>query len=210
MGNNQILILFAHPALEKSRVNRHLIRAVQGLESVMIHDLYEEYPDFDINVKFEQDLLLAHDIIVFRHPFYWYSCPALLKEWQDLVLEHGFAYGHQGTALHGKKMLSAITTGGGKHTYCREGYNHFTVRELLLPFQLTACLCGMEYLPPFIVHGTHQIRERQQIEAYVEMYRSIILSLRDDTINWDKLRQSNHFNQDLEQVIQSQQVSPHA
>lgn len=28
-----------------------------------------------------------------QHPFYWYSTPALLKEWQDLVLEHGWAYG---------------------------------------------------------------------------------------------------------------------
>ncbi len=90
---NQILILFAHPALEKSRVNRQLIRSIHGLDGVTIHDLYETYPDFNIQVKAEQDLLLAHDIIVFHHPFYWYSSPALLKEWQDLVLEYGFAYG---------------------------------------------------------------------------------------------------------------------
>jgi len=46
-------------------------------------------------------------MIVFHHPFYWYSSPAILKEWQDLVLEYGFAYGHEGTALRGKKSLSA-------------------------------------------------------------------------------------------------------
>jgi glutathione-regulated potassium-efflux system ancillary protein KefG len=36
------------------------------------------------------------------HLLYWYSTPAILKEWQDLVLEHVFAYGHEGTKLHGK------------------------------------------------------------------------------------------------------------
>jgi glutathione-regulated potassium-efflux system ancillary protein KefG len=72
---NQILILFAHPALEKSRVNRQLIRSIHGLDGVTIHDLYETYPDFNIQVKVEQDLLLAHDIIVFHHPFYGTAVP---------------------------------------------------------------------------------------------------------------------------------------
>jgi hypothetical protein len=90
---SRVLILFAHPALEKSRVNRRLIAAVQDLENVTINDLYEQYPDFYIHVKREQELLLSHDVIVFQHPFYWYSCPALVKQWEDLVLQYGFAYG---------------------------------------------------------------------------------------------------------------------
>ena len=77
----RVLIQFAHPALQKSRVNRRLIAAVSNLENVTVNDLYEEYPDFSVNVKREQDLLRSHDIVVFQHPFYWYSSPALLKEW---------------------------------------------------------------------------------------------------------------------------------
>ena len=109
---SRVLILFAHPALEKSRVNRRLIAAVQDLENVTINDLYEQYPDFYIHVKREQELLLSHDVIVFQHPFYWYSCPALVKQWEDLVLQYGFAYGKEGTKLKGKWVLTAITTGG--------------------------------------------------------------------------------------------------
>ena len=211
MGSlNQILILFAHPALEKSRVNRHLIQAVKGLDAVTIHDLYETYPDFNINVKFEQDLLLAHDIIVFHHPFYWYSSPGILKEWQDLVLQHGFAYGHEGTALHGKKFLTAITTGGGEQAYCQEGYNRFTIRELLVPFEQTAHLCGMEYMPPFVVHGTHQLREQHQIAKHAEDYRAVIIALRDNTVNWERLNQFKHLNQSLAQIIKTQEVPHHA
>ena len=205
VSSNQILILFAHPALEKSRVNRCLIESVKGLDSVTIHDLYEEYPDFHINVKFEQDLLVAHDIIVFQHPFYWYSSPAILKEWQDLVLEYGFAYGHNGTALQGKKIISAITTGGGEQSYGKEGYNRFSIRELLVPFEQTAHLCGMEYLPPFVVQGTHQLQEQDQIAKHAEDYRATIVALRDNTVNWERLKQFNHLNQ-MDRVIRTQEV----
>ena len=47
---NRILILFAHPALQKSRINRVLISADQDIEAVTFHDLYEAYPKFDILV----------------------------------------------------------------------------------------------------------------------------------------------------------------
>jgi putative NADPH-quinone reductase len=122
---SSILIQFAHPALRKSQTNRYLLEAVRNLENVTINDLYEEYPDFDIDVRREQGLLLAHDVIVFQHPFYWYSTPALLKQWLDLVLEYGFAYGRGGTRLQGKAFLTATTAGGPEDAYRREGYNYF-------------------------------------------------------------------------------------
>ncbi len=99
----KLLILFAHPALEKSRVHSRMVDKIQRIPNVTFHDLYEEYPDFDIDVRREQKLLLSNDIIILQHPFYWYSSPAILKEWQDLVLEHKWAYGAGGTALTGKE-----------------------------------------------------------------------------------------------------------
>ena len=95
----KVLILFAHPALEKSRVNKRLIRAVENIDNITLHDLYEEYPDFDVDIKREQKLLTEHEVIILHHPFYWYSTPALLKQWEDLVLEHGWAYGSKGKRL---------------------------------------------------------------------------------------------------------------
>ncbi|MHC5048843.1 MAG: NAD(P)H-dependent oxidoreductase, partial [Planctomycetota bacterium] len=102
----RILVLFAHPAFEKSRVNRRLVGAIEQLEGVTVNDLYESYPDFDVDVEREQELLVAHEVLVLQHPLYWYSAPALLKEWIDLVLEHGWAYGAGGDALLGKKAMS--------------------------------------------------------------------------------------------------------
>lgn len=38
----RILVLFAHPALHRSRINRRLIASIRDLENVTINDLYEE------------------------------------------------------------------------------------------------------------------------------------------------------------------------
>ena len=54
------------------------------MEGVTFVDLYAEYPRFEIDVDREQARLLAHDVIVFQNPLFWYSTPAILKEWQDL------------------------------------------------------------------------------------------------------------------------------
>jgi len=105
---------------------------------VTIHDLYERYPDERIDVKREQDLLLAHDRIVFQFPFYWYSTPPLLKKWMDEVFTYGWAYGPGGNALHDKELVLAISIGGPEHSYRAGDYNHYTMSELTRPLQATA------------------------------------------------------------------------
>lgn len=196
----KVLILFAHPALEKSRVNRMLIDGVRGLTGVTVHDLYQKYPEFDIDVKAEQGLLMAHGVIVFHHPLFWYSTPSILKEWQDLVLEHGWAYGREGTALRGKLFFNAVTTGGGETAYRRGGHNRSTLRELLLPIERTADLCGMEYLPPFAVHGTHAMRA-DEIRRHARDYRRLLEAFRDGAVDLDTARAHSRLNSDLDSII---------
>lgn len=196
-ARNKILVLFAHPALHKSRVNRQLISAIKDIEDLTFHNLYEEYPDFHIDVKREQDLLLDHDIYVWQHPFYWYSSPSILKEWIDLVLKHGFAYGHSGTALKGKKIFSAITTGGRKEVYEEDNMNNFTIPQFLAPFRQTASLCNMVYMPPFVTHGTHLLSE-DEIHAAALDYRKILISLRDQIFSDEEIWRCNYMNDLLE------------
>lgn len=188
-----ILVLFAHPALEKSRVHSALLRHIRHLEGITIHDLYERYPDFDIDVKEEQRLLLQHDIIIMQHPFYWYSTPAILKQWQDLVLEHGWAYGSKGKMLTGKKLFTAISCGGRLEAYQPTGLNRFTIRQLLWPIDQTAKLCNMQYLPPFVVHGTHRLLA-PDIEMYAAQYAQLLIALRNDRISQQEWEQVNYLN----------------
>lgn len=189
----RILILLFHPLLHNSRINRELLRAVEGLEGVTIRLMYDLYPDFHFDVKQEQELLLAHEVIVWQHPFYWYSSPSLLKEWIDIVLEHGFAYGREGKALAGKKVVTAISAGGRRDVYREGGLRRFTIRQLLAPFEQTVNLCNMHYLPPFVVHGTHLLDE-QGIGEVARLYKKVILSLRDDLFSEEELSNYEYLN----------------
>lgn len=151
---NKVLVVFAHPVYQTSLINKSLLAALPNNEAVTLHDLYECYPNFMIDIKHEQTLLEAHDVIIFQHPLYWYSSPAILKEWMDLVLEHGYAYGTGATALTGKYFLSSITSGAEQSNY--EGDRN--IRDLLKPFEFTAKLCNMNFLPPFVTYGGLKIK----------------------------------------------------
>ena len=170
---NKILLLFAHPRFEKSKTNRALLENIAQIPEVTLNDLYEQYPEFNIDVTREQDLLLAHQIIVWHHPFYMYGCPPLLKQWIDLVLEYGWAHGGGGDFLKNKIIFNALTAGGTREAYAAGNYNRFTIREFLAPFEQTASLCKMIYLPPFVVHGTHLLSE-QELANNARLYRSLL------------------------------------
>jgi glutathione-regulated potassium-efflux system ancillary protein KefG len=176
------LVLFAHPKPSGSVAHRAMIKAAEGLEGVTFHDLYAAYPDFGIDVAREQALLLAHDAVIFQHPFYWYSSPAILKEWLDLVLELHWAYGAGGDKLQGKFLMSAITTGGAEAAYQSGGRNRFHVRELLAPFDQTAYLCGMGWLEPFVIHEGRKIPP-EDLTRRAESWRDLLIGLRDGRID---------------------------
>lgn len=196
----KVLVLFAHPVLEKSRANRALLEAVRGTAGVTFRDLYEEYPDLGIDVEREQELLLAHDAFVFQHPFYWYSTPAILKEWQDLVLEHNWAYGTHGKKLVGKTTFNVVTVGGPEAAYRSGGYNRFTVRQLLAPYEATANLCGMRFLAPFVVHGTLNLRPTD-LEPHVREYRRVLEALCADRLDVARAATVDRLNAQLDELI---------
>lgn len=171
--SKKVLLISVHPSFHQSIANRALSQAAEELEFVRVHSLYESYPDFQIDRKHEQDLLLEHDVIAFLHPFYWYSTPALMKEWLDVVLEYGFAYGPGGTRLQSKIWKQFITTGGSDQAYQPEGSNRFRMEELLKPFDQTAHLCKMQYLKPWILHSANDLSPIQIAKARESFVREL-------------------------------------
>lgn len=148
----KILLLYAHPESQESVANRILLDTARQQDNVTVHDLYAFYPDFFIDIHYEQQLLREHDIIVFQHPLYTYSCPALLKEWFDRVLSRGFATGNGEHALAGKYWRSVITTGEPETAYHQHGLNRYPMTEIMRPFELTAQTCRMHWLTPMIIY----------------------------------------------------------
>ena len=202
--SKKILVLFAHPSQHRSEVNLPLVRACTEVDGVTVVDLYAEYPGYCIDIEREQQRLRDHDVIVFMFPVYWYSTPAILKEWQDLVLEYGFAYGHEGTALQGKLATCAITAGGPEQAYQSSGYNHYSIRELLRPLEQTTILCGMTYLPPFTLFGSRTAVEDGKVKQHVENWKRALTALRDNRLDLAAATTAETLNECLEAQFRDQ------
>ncbi len=183
----RILVLFAHPAQRKSSINVAMAANAKSLEGVTFVDLYSEYPRFSIDVDREQRRLMEHDLIVFQFPVFWYSTPALLKQWQDLVLEYGFAYGPNGKMLAGKHALACVTTGGSRSDYAEDGGNRRVVEQFLYPLEQTATLCGMEYLPPFVLFSANHLDD-DSAQQHIHSYPRLLTALRDDRFDLTGVR----------------------
>ena len=167
------LVLVAHPHIQESKMNKGWAKELETVENITVRYLYKEYPTMNIDVEKEQQLLLDHDRIVFQFPFYWYSTPAILKEWQDKVLAYGWAYGAEGTNLKGKEFLIVTSTGGPEGAYRAGGFNQYSMSELTKPLQATANLTGMIFLPAYVEHGVRFLNENEimksaeRVAAYV-------------------------------------------
>ena len=165
-----VLVLAAHPDWRDSRVNRRLLAAAREVAAVRVQDLYTRYPDYDIDVAAEQALAGSAGLIVLLHPIQWYSMPALLKLWLDEVLTYGWAYGPGGTALQGKDLWLVATTGSPESSYHPASYNRYFFDAFLPPYEQTAHLCGMRFLPPLVLHGAHRAGE-EEVAAHIEVFR---------------------------------------
>lgn len=174
----KILFIVAHPYLKRSVANKYIAEHLKNVPNITIHDLYEEYPYFNIDIKREQQLLTEHDMIVFQHPFFWYNMPPLLKLWEDEVLETGFAYGTGGSALRGKEFLLSITTGGSSEAYSPSGSHRHLVHNFLLGYEQICQLCGLRWNSPYILHSSrnssdsdifkHANNLKNQLIKYIE------------------------------------------
>ncbi len=163
------LVIVTHPNMKKSTINRKFAEEAAKLENVDVHDLYATYPDWNIDVKKEQDMLLDYDRIVFQFPLYWYAAPGLLKLWYDKILAPGYAYGAGGDKVIGKQIIIATSVGSSEEAYTNESYQNYTVASLLRPYQQTAQLLKMHYLEPYMVYNADRITE-EALEDALQRY----------------------------------------
>lgn len=189
--NAHVIVLYAHPAPQRAPLMRALAAAAADLPGVLVRDLYELYPDFDVDGPAERALLEGARLAVFLQPIRWYGMPSLMKEWMDVVLLPGWAYGSDhvpGTdgapasataaapvgALRGKGYWLVTTTGSGPEAYRPGGLHGRAFADFLPPFQQAAALCGMDWIAPFVMHGAAGIGQAA-IDAHVAEFRRHLL-----------------------------------
>ena len=150
------LVIHAHPRPGHSVITRDLLSVFNAAPDAHCRSLYDLYPDFDIDIAAEQQALQEADLVVWLAPVHWYGMPSLLKHWVDQVLQHGWAYGPGGTALHGKTAWWVCSAGAPAQAYGPGGAHQRPFADFVAPVEQTARYCGMHWLPPFVVHGGHQ------------------------------------------------------
>jgi glutathione-regulated potassium-efflux system ancillary protein KefF len=156
----RILVILAHPQLAHSHTNLALAQTARALAAqgsdVAVRDLYALYPDYLVDVAAEQAALAGVRLLVWLHPVHWYGMPPLMKLWLDEVFAYGWAYGPGGRALAGIDLWLATSTGGPDSSYRSDGYNRYFFDAFLPPYEQTATLAGMRFLPPLVLHGAHR------------------------------------------------------
>ena len=172
----EVLVIAAHPQLEQSRVTRQLMHAAAAADParVELRDLYTLYPDYLIDLPAEQEALRQARLVVWLHPMQWYSMPPLMKLWLDEVFAFGWAYGRGGEALRGKDLWLAASTGGPEESYRPDGYNRYFFDAFLYPYEQTAALVGMRWLPPLVLHGAHRI-DKGSLQSHAELFAGRLL-----------------------------------
>ncbi|MEY8876282.1 MAG: NAD(P)H-dependent oxidoreductase [Leptothrix sp. (in: b-proteobacteria)] len=174
---SRVAVWVAHPDLRRSGVNRRLLDVARGADParIEVRDLYAHYPDYAIDVAAEQAVAAAADLLVWVHPIHWYAMPALMKLWVDEVLSLGWAYGPGGRALAGKDLWLVASTGADESAYHPSGYNRHFFDAFLPPYEQTAALCGLRFLPPLVLHGAHGV-DRLSVDAHAALFGERLLS----------------------------------
>jgi putative NADPH-quinone reductase len=178
MKSSKILVIVTHPDLEHSVVNKRWIAELRKFpEKYLVHDLYAAYPNGQIDVINEQQLIERFDTIIFQFPYFWFNCPPLLKQWLDEVLVHGWAFGSSSDyKLSGKTIALAISTGIDKDGYQPTGKYKYTMDHLLAPFELTFDYIRADYRPPFILYGLEFQATKERIDNSVKQYLDYLSS----------------------------------
>lgn len=177
------LVIISHPEINESGSQQYLLHSVPETESVTIHHLEGIYPDGKINIKNEQQLLQDHDRILFQFPFYWYSSPSMLKEWQDQVLEEHFAYGHRGNKLANKEFGLILVIGIGEKEYQAGGKEGFSLSELTTPYRALAKKTGMRYIKPLTIYQFSYMKEEEKMDLLIR-YQQWLTMDKSDSLKW--------------------------
>ncbi|MDX8382414.1 MAG: NAD(P)H-dependent oxidoreductase [Ghiorsea sp.] len=185
----KVLVYYAHPGNQYSHVNKAMCMQIRDLDEITFVDLYAEYPRFNIDIQLEQKRLIEHEVIVFQFPMFWYSTPSLMKEWLDLVLEYGFAYGSGGDSLKGKSMMLAVTAAGSEGAYSKDGHQQHTMRTFLTPLEQTANLCQMQFIPPYILYSSLNHSDAKSIALHTKGYEQLLLALHHNQFDFAEANQ---------------------
>lgn len=157
-------------------VNKEWVESIKReLPEVDLHLLHTARKQKEFDIKAEQKLIDSHDTIVFQFPVYWFSCPALLKQWMDEVLTPDWAY-MANYAFEGKRVAFAASAGSSAADYSANGSVGMELEDVLRSMRLSvgylkAKYCGLHSC--FSAVGIGKDALKQNAMEYVRFIESL-------------------------------------
>jgi glutathione-regulated potassium-efflux system ancillary protein KefG len=74
-----------------------------------------------------------------------------------------------GNALEGKYWRSVVTTGEPESAFRHQGLNRYSLNDIMRPFELTAQMCRMHWMPPMIVYWARR-QSPELMKNYARAY----------------------------------------
>lgn len=161
------LVVVAHPQLTSSATQAFFKAAATSEAEVTWHEL-----KLPFDVKAEQTLLKTADRIIFQFPMYWYSAPAILKQWLDEVWNNQLT---SEQLVKGRQLGIVVTVAHSARAFGPGASQEYTIAELLRPYQALAHATGMVYLPPFPVYQFARQSDEEHQLLYVRYQQYLTL-----------------------------------
>lgn len=169
----KILVIVAHPNLEKSVVNRYWADTLMG--KVSLRFLAEVAPlDKPLNIASEQAVLEQYDRIILQFPLYWYGAPALLKRWLDEVMTFGWAYGPGGDKLEGKELGIAVSCGGAEEQFSTTGTQLYSLSTYMKQYEGVAAFIRAQWIGVHAIYDTFSEDIQDRLPENSEEYKKFI------------------------------------
>jgi putative NADPH-quinone reductase len=154
------LILISHPQFADSATQQFLKTAGESQGDVTFQQIDDLYQQHQLDVDTEQQQLIKADRLIFQFPMYWYSSPASLKQFMDDVFTRKLVVADH--LLRHQELGLVVTLGDSAADFQAGGREHFTISELMRPFEAFANKAGMIYLKSFVVNQFGYMNEAQK------------------------------------------------
>lgn len=192
------LVIVAHPRIAASATQTFFKTAAKQENNVTWHELATPF-----DISHEQELLHAADRIILQFPMYWYSAPAILKQWLDEVWNAELT---SRRLVKGHELGIVVTVAHSAQSFMPGASQQFTIAELLRPYQALAYATGMKYLPPFPVYQFAQQSDEQRQLLFIRYQQ--YLSAPDfqyfaSRVGWFAERLTAHIDQEKDPVQQA-------
>ena len=82
-----------------------------------------------------------------------------------------------------------MSAGGREEAYQTDGFNHFTLRQLLQPLEQMASITQLTYLAPFALFGSRTAKEEHRITQHSALWIKLLDTLAQGKLDISKARQ---------------------